>query len=267
MLRKIGIVIVVIVALLVVVGLAKNTIVRKALSTGLKAVTGLNSQMESMNVGVFNTLIGIKGLQVLNPEGFTDKVMLDIPEIYIDYDLGSFFKGKAHFEELRFNLKELIIARNDKGQLNLDSLKTAGAKKEKAPQESKEKAGMPEIKIDTLALKIGKVTYKDYSVSKPARVTEFTVNIDEKFRDITDPSALVSLVLVKALSRAGIAGLVDFDLGPMKEEVSASLEQAQAAAKQAAGEARQKAKQLEETVKGSVEEVTRDLKDMLPFGK
>ncbi|MBU1871789.1 MAG: hypothetical protein KKH80_03205 [Candidatus Omnitrophica bacterium] len=158
-------------ALLVVVMFSKNLIAKTALSAGVKAITGLNLSMKSMNVEIFKTLIGIKELKLYNPSGFPDKLMIEMPEIYIDYDLGSFLGGRAHFEEIRLNIKEFFVVKNENGELNLNSLKIVKAGKEGLPkEEKKEAAGMPELKIDMLQLKIGKVIYKDYSAGRAPKI-------------------------------------------------------------------------------------------------
>src|SRR5574341_2024009 len=128
--KFLGIMITVVLILLVVVVLAKNTIAKVALTGGVKAITGLKAEVQGVEVGVTNTLVGVKDFKLFNPSGFQDAMMMDMPELYVDYDLASFFKGKVHLEELRLNLKEFIVVKNEKGELNLDSLKTVKEKKE-----------------------------------------------------------------------------------------------------------------------------------------
>ncbi|MFH1790840.1 MAG: hypothetical protein ABH885_02515, partial [Candidatus Omnitrophota bacterium] len=54
--------------------------------------------------------------------------------------------------------------------------------------------------IDRLRLKIGKVSYKDYSARQGTpRVMEYNINLDEEYTNITNPYTLVSLIVVKAL--------------------------------------------------------------------
>ena len=80
-----AIVLVVIIALF----FGKNMIIKTSVTTGVKAMTGLKLSIRSMNVGVFKSLIGINELQLYNPSGFKDKLMMDLPEIYVDYNLGA----------------------------------------------------------------------------------------------------------------------------------------------------------------------------------
>jgi uncharacterized protein involved in outer membrane biogenesis len=253
MAKKIGIVVLVIVILFVVLGLAKNMIIKTAVSGGVHAATGLKLQIKGLRVGVFNSLIDIKDLKLFNPPDFTDKVMADVPQIYIDYDLGAFFKNKVHLEEMKLDLKELVVVKNEKGELNLDSLKVVKkTKEEKASKEkeAKKEKKAPQIQIDDLSLKIGKVIYKDYSKGGSPQVKEFNVNIDEQYKDITDPNALVSLIVVQALAKTTIAKLANFDIGSLQSQAMGKVTEA-----------------LKGMEGAPIEKTVDELKKLLPFGK
>ena len=219
--KKIFIVIAVVPVLLAALVLARNMIAKIAVSVGVKSITGLGLNINTMNVGIPNTVIDIEGMKLLNPPGFKDTIMVDIPEIYVNYDLRAFLKKNVHLKELKIDLKEFVVVKNEGGKLNLDSLKAvrAGAE-EKASQEKKEKAQPPGFKIDVLKLKIGKVIFKDYSQGSPPKVMTFDVNIDEQYENITDPEALVKLIVVKALINTTIARLTNFNLASVTKDVS-----------------------------------------------
>ncbi|MFH1858381.1 MAG: hypothetical protein ABH845_05720 [Candidatus Omnitrophota bacterium] len=215
--------------LCVALAVAKDVAAKVIVSGGVKLMTGLTLNIRSMNVGVLRTLIAIKDMKLYNPRGFHDKVMADIPELYVDYDLGAFLRKKVHFEKMKLHLKEFLVVKNEKGELNLDALKMVKAKKktaDKVPVAEKEKTKMPEMRIDVLELKIEKVIYKDYSRGTPPSVQEFEVNINERYEDITDPYMFGSLIVVKALMNTTIARLTNFDLGPLKTQATGALTKA-----------------------------------------
>ena len=89
-----------------------------------------------------------------------------MPEIYVDYDLPAIVKGKVHLTEVRINLKEFMVVKNEKGELNLDSLNVVQEqqprKKRAKEPEPKEEGKEPDLQIDVLELKIGKVIYKAF---------------------------------------------------------------------------------------------------------
>lgn len=222
--KILGVVLGLVVILIAVLLIGKNIIAKTVVTGGVKAVTGLELEIGKMDVGLANTLIGIDNMILYNPSDFTDRVMVDMPEIFVDYDLAAFFKGKVHLEEVRINLKELTVIKNKDGVLNLDSLKAAksGEEAEKAEEEA-EKGEKPEISIDLLKLKIGKVSYKDYSKGDKPKVLEYNVNIDEEYENITDIDKLAKIILVNALINTNIAKLTNFDLGSLTAVVPDSV--------------------------------------------
>jgi uncharacterized protein involved in outer membrane biogenesis len=256
LIKFIVILLLIIMALLVI---GKNLVAKTVVVKSVKAMTGLQMDIKDMDVGIAKTLIGIKEMTVYNSPGFSDRVMVDMPEIYIDYELGSFLKGKAHLEKMRIHLNKLNVIRNKDKTLNLDTLNIV--KDSKQTEQSREPEKKAEIRIDTLELKIGTVIYKDYSFDSKPRTIGYNVNINETFRNVTDLDQVGKIILTRALMKTDIANLANFALGSLKADISETLQQV---VKPGAV-----IKELEETsgktIKKAVEGVTKDLK--LPFGK
>jgi len=267
--KKLRIIGIVLLALLVCFLVAKDIIVKTAVSTGVEAVTGLKLDIKKMNIGLFKTLIGIKGLRLYNPEGFPDKTMIDMPEIYVDYNLGNILKKKVHLEEIRINLKEFTVVRTKDGKLNLDALKTVQDKKEgKKPSKEKEEEGeMPELQIDSMDLKIGKVTLKDYSKGVKPSVIEFKINIDEHYENITDPYTFVNLIIVKALMNTTIGSLINFNLGSLTDGMDQVLGGTTKAITGAVDATFDTGKDAGKAVTDKSKKAAKSLKKILPFGK
>ncbi|MFH1776446.1 MAG: AsmA family protein [Candidatus Omnitrophota bacterium] len=195
------------------IGFTKNIIAKTAITQGVKVITGLKLDINRMNVGVINSLIDITDVKLFNPPEFKDALMIDMPEIYVEYDLGAFLNKKVHLKEVRLNLKEFMVVKNEQGQLNIDSLRAVQtAKAKKAAPKKEVKKEKPQIQIDVLLLKVGKVVYKDYARGAP-KVMEFNVNIDQRYENITDPEVLGQLIIAKALMNTTIANLTNYDLG------------------------------------------------------
>jgi len=244
--RKIKIVIAVLIILCIALIIAKNIIAKSALSAGVKAITGLRLSMQSMAVGVFNTLIDIKELKLYNPPGFPDALMVNMPEIYIDYDLGAFLKKRVHLQEVRLNLEEFFVIKNEKNELNLDALTVVKTKGSAEPGEKERK--MPEIQIDDLRIKIGKVIYKDYSKGTQPVEREFNISIDEHYENITDAYAFGSLIIVRALRNTAIGRLVNFDLGKLQQATSEALKETATIGKDAVGKVLETGKEAFEKI-------------------
>jgi hypothetical protein len=177
-----------------------------------------------MSVGIFNTAIGIKGLRVMNPAGFPDPVMVEVPEIFVDYRLSPFFQGKAYFDTVRLNLGTLTIVKRADGKLNLHEVKALQpGQAEQSAAKEKASGKAPDFYVGLLELKVGKVIYKDYTKGAPPQVKEFNVNIDEKFERVANPYAFAGLIVSRALMKTTVAQLTGFDVKGLQGEVLNAL--------------------------------------------
>lgn len=244
--------------------LSKDIIAKAVIENGVQFATGLKLRVSGFNVGVFRSRIDITDLKLYNPKGFKDQVMVDIPKIYIDYNLPAILRGKVHLEDIRLNLREFIVVKNAEGVVNLDYLKPVKAQKEEKRGEGKPKAKAPDIQIDNLELKINKVIYKDYTKRDGPAVREFNINLNEKYKNITNTNAVIGIILVKALAQTTIAGVASIDLGGIKSTVSENLSSASKLASDTADKATQKVTEAGK----SITETAGKLKDSirLPFG-
>lgn len=199
----------------------KNIIVKIAIEKGVQVATGLPLEIKKLDIGIVSSHIGITDLSLLNPSGFPKGVMFHASEIFVDYHLGDMLKGKVHLEDVRLNFDQFTIVKNAEGRMNVEALKPKakdGSKestKENSDKETKKKA--PKIQIDHLVLKVGKVTYKDYSGGGEPSVKEFNVNISEEFSNITNMRKLLGLVASKAIAKTALNIPLDFTADILKD--------------------------------------------------
>lgn len=231
--KKIAVLSIGILAVVIFLSFAKDTIIKISVIKAVRMITGLQPSIGTFRIGILNPVLDIKDLELSNPPGFKEKRMFEMPEIYVKYDLPSIFKNKIHLPVLRIALTEFIVVKNSSGALNLNSLKVVKAQKEGKKPGTGEKERAPQIQIDSLELKIGRVVYKDYSKGPEPTIKEFNINLDEKYSNIQDLYSLVSVIVVKSMTNTTIAGLANFDLQGLKGTVSGTLETAQKAAMQA----------------------------------
>ncbi len=260
---------------LIVIGtfLFRNTIAKVVVSGGIKNLTGLTLTLQSIDVGIPKTIIGIKDMKLYNPSNYEDRLMVDMPEIYVDYDLGAILKNYIHLENVRLDLKDFIVVKNKNGELNINSLKVvkdSTVEKETKPESKKERGEKPQFKIDILELKIGKVIYKDYSGSS-LQVKGYNININERYENITDPQAFIRLIVVKALMNTNIANLANFDLRSLENITSGALNktvgQLEKTLQGTVGVGKTLEGSLSEGAKDVTEKTTEAIKNILPFGK
>ncbi|MGE5280413.1 MAG: hypothetical protein ACM3L6_06695 [Deltaproteobacteria bacterium] len=240
--------------------LFRNALAETFLSKGIRSLTGLDTRVERVDIGLFRPTLSLKGFTLLNPPGFQEETMARFPELFVAYDLPAFMNHRVHLPEVRIDLDELVVVRNSGNKLNLDALKTLAQAKEQpgAGKPAAEQAAPgkpPEIRIDVLRLKINEVVYEDYSQVPPS-VRHFSIQLDKTFRDITDPKALVNLIVVNALSKTALSGVLNVDLSQLQGEVSGVLRQQGQALQQ---ELTQK---IQEGVSGAAKETAGKLTDM-----
>ena len=258
--KKLGIVVGVIVVIFVLLIVFKNIIIKMAIEQATKKATGLELTIGNMDVSLLASKVDVTDMRLLNPAVFPDRVMIDIPKFLVDVELASLFKPRKHVETLELNLNELMVERNKERKLNIDSLTALGQKKEEGKKpveqkEAKQKGEAPQVTIDKLILKIGKVTYKDYSLGETPFTKTFNLGVNEVYRDVTDLDALVKLVIVRALEGTSIAQLANFDLGSLKADVGEIMKTGVSGVTEAGQKELQTttggaAKQLEEGAKG-----------------
>lgn len=227
--------------------LARGWVAKTAVSAAVRAVTGLSLSIGRLEVGVFRSRIRVERMQLKNPPGFPDPVMVEIPQLYVDYNLIGFFQGRTHLRQLQLELAEFVVIKNRQGRMNLDSLTSVRHAQQKAkepPPAPQEKAPPGKFQIDRLHLKIGKVVFKDYTGPGEPAVREFNVGIDESYENITHPVALGSLIVSRALVKTTIASLVDFDLSALQQQLSGAIGAAQRQGKEVLDSAAEKIKAL-----------------------
>ncbi len=253
----------VVVVLALVIG--KNLVIKNVFKGGVKTLTGLRMRIEKAEVGIFSTRVALKGLELYNPPGFPDKVMINMPELYVDYNLGEILKKKIHLNELRINLKEFVVIKNKDGKLNLDSLNVVKDTKKEVGQKKKPKPD-GSFQIDVMSLKIDKVIFKDYTAGDKPRVTEYPVKINEKFTNINDPKKVANVIIVKAIMNTAIANLTNFDVNLLASTATDTLKGATKIVGSTAGVALNTGKKAVGAPAGTVDKTKEIIGKVLPFG-
>lgn len=205
--------------------LLRDFVVTAAIQSAVKMATGLTLKVERLHIGISNTYVQIKGLELKNPAGFEEKVMLAIPEIYVDYQIRALPKGVLHLNSVVLDLETFNVVKNAQGTLNLDSFKTLAPAKssgEVKPKDPASKSKALKISIAALKLRINKVSYMDFSVNPP-RIQDFNIGINESYAQVDNLDNMVRLIVVKALMNTSISSMTNLDLGSLQDSVSGVL--------------------------------------------
>lgn len=187
-------------ALVLLVTLVKDQIIKAVVISQARKIMGVKVEIGSLGVSLIHQGIRIKELKVHNPAGFPDDLMVDIPEISIDYDLPAFLKGKLHLPLVVVHLKEMIVVRNKEGKLNVDSLKVAQEGKDAKGKSKEEKEAMQfKLQMDVVTLNLGKVVVKDYSKGEPPAIQGYDLGVNKTFKNVKSAEQFATLILVEAM--------------------------------------------------------------------
>lgn len=191
--------------LLVVVGvLARNFIVRTALQIGTRQATGFPLNIGAVDIGLLNGKLEVRDLKLTNPQDFDEKRFVDLPRLYVNYEIGSMLRRQPHVREMDVNLNELVIVKNAAGEYNAMKLKNMAAGDTAAKNEKK-----TPYRVDVLHVKVGTVLVRDYSKGSPTERV-YKLNLDVTYKDLTETTDISKLVLATVLKNVGIPDLAGF---------------------------------------------------------
>ncbi|MDD5561762.1 MAG: AsmA family protein [Candidatus Omnitrophica bacterium] len=183
-------------------GIIKDQIIKSAITVIATQATGAPVHIDGFSLGVFSQSVRISGLKVYNPKGFPKAILVDLPNINVRYDLGALLKKKLHLLNVRVEIKEIGLEKNNEGKLNVDELRVVKQGREKAGKPSEQ---MP-MQIDMLTLSMGRIVSKDYSSGREPIVKVYDINIGKSYKNITSVQQLAALILAEPMKAAGIQG-------------------------------------------------------------
>src|SRR5579859_1533936 len=106
------------VVLVVIFFLSLNSILRVLIEHNIRAQTGMDAEIGRFQLGLTEPVISIEDLKIYNPPNFGGTPFVEIPEIHVEYDRAALAQRHLHFTLVRFNLGELDIVKNAKGETN-----------------------------------------------------------------------------------------------------------------------------------------------------
>jgi len=211
--KKLSVIFFIIIALLVTLGILKNSLIKSAIVVGASKVVGAPVKVDHFSISFIKQSVRIKGFRLYNPEGYPDEPMVNIPEISVDYDLLALLQKKLHIPLMVLNLEEVVVIKDKEGQLNVNALKIAepAGKEEETEAKPKEEAKKPSepmpMQIDEVTLSIGRVVMKDFTQGDTPKIETFDIDLKDKtYKNITSAQQLGTLVLGEALKGSVLKG-------------------------------------------------------------
>jgi hypothetical protein len=203
---------------------ARNLIARASVEYGAKRITGFPLTIGSVDLEVFSSKVDVHDLKLMNPPEFTEPMFVDMPELYVDYRLGSMISGAPHVNDMLINIKQLVIVKT-KTDSNVQKLKGVVS--------GGSGGSSTKYALDKLRVHIGTVTIKDFSRAKPSE-RNFEINRDITCKNITDSTDISRLILLTVMGQVHLPD-IGIDPSDLKKNLGNVTNQAGQALQGAAG--------------------------------
>ena len=199
----------------VILLLSYNSILRGVMQHQIRARTGMDATIGSVNIGLLSPVAEIKDFKIRNSDKFGGAPFFDIRELHVEYDRAALSRREIHITLLRFNLGELDIVKNEAGKTNvfLPALKLPATNSPAGIHspagnplaDFKRQSGYEFTGIDLLDVSIGKLKYID--LKNPDNNREQDVDIENCIvKDVKTPTDLAGLAVLIALRSGDFFG-------------------------------------------------------------
>jgi hypothetical protein len=183
------------VVLIVIFFLSLNSILRVLIEHNIRAQTGMDAEIGRFQLGLTEPTLTIQDLKIYNPPSFGGTPFLEIPEIHLEYDRSALAERNLHFTLVRFNLGELDIVKNAKGETNIFVLGLGLPKNAKGAKGENElkRRGIRFSGIDALNVSVGTLKY---------------IDLKDQRNDRTQKVDIENQVIPNVKTRTDLAGLI-----------------------------------------------------------
>lgn len=157
--------------------LFRDSILKLAARKTLQACTGMRVEIANFKTGLRTPAIQMQGFKLHNYPEFGNSVLLDVPDLLVEFDSELAAQGKLRFKQLRVNLAELNIIRDAAGRWNIEKVEKEMTERNAARTNRNERR-LEFAGIEDLRLTIGRINYTD--MQKPSRSRQIDVNIRDE---------------------------------------------------------------------------------------
>lgn len=212
-------IVVVVLVVLAVAVVARNTVIEKVTRKTVLRTTGFDIEIGRLHAGLIEPVFEVSNARLINPEDFPEPTALEIRTLRVGYDIPSFFKDEVHLHEVVLDVPRAVLVIREDGESNLSRLgrvvADAGGKKPEGeePAGDEKKQEEPEkpaktVRVDVLTLRIGKVEVHQYKEGeeKP-KIETYDANFDRTARDVTDLNVVNGMITAGVIEAVGARAL------------------------------------------------------------
>jgi uncharacterized protein involved in outer membrane biogenesis len=189
------------VAVVFVLALSFNRIVRDIARNAIEKNTGLPTQIEELRVSFLRPSIHLRGLRLANTTEFGGGTFLDLPELRVEADRAAFSDDSFRLKLVRLNLAEVHVVADQKGRRNTDVIKQqADAVKAAKPAPRRRGNQKQFAGLDKLDLSVGAFRYSDLGDPSQSHTVRFDWT-NQVMTNIVSREALGSNLLLLMYSK------------------------------------------------------------------
>ena len=192
--------------------------------------------IEDMDISILKAAIGINGLIVQNPPGYTYKNLLELSEARVTASIGSLLNDTVHIKELKLDGMNLVIEQKVLSNNLQEVISSISAK---GKQQSESETAGKKLHIDNL--EITNVTVKAKLLPVPGKADTVTIKLnpirmtdlggDDKL-DVAELSGKILLAIATGVAGQGAGLLPEGMTDTMKATLSETAELGKTAVKE-----------------------------------
>ena len=175
-------------ALLLLVVIFRDSLIKFGVTRIGSWLTGVEITMDSFDTSLSEGTLHLKGLQVANPQGFEQPLMVDLDELFVDIDPSTIFSKEIVIEEIRVSGLDVAAEFDKKSRFNVTTLtdnlqehfppEEKPAKEPPAEEPSDEPGTKPAILIRDIDVRLSLSMIHDLSgVSFPLPIAYSTTDL------------------------------------------------------------------------------------------
>lgn len=157
--------------------LFRDSFLKLAAARAMERSTGMRVEIARFKTGLRQPAIEMQGVKLFNYAEFGGALMLDVPDLLVEFDSELAAQGRLRFKQLRLHLAELNVVRDTNGLWNLERVEKEMTDRN-AERERRREPKLQFGGIDALRLTVGRVTYTDRQ--RPHKSREFAVNLRDE---------------------------------------------------------------------------------------
>lgn len=188
--------------------LAKDRILTFIVPKIISPHVGTEVRAKNISLCLSEQSLVIEGLQVFSPPGFPKQIMVDVPLIQASIDIDLLFRRQIYLPNVKINIEMINIYINSKRVSNIQAMIDINRTDDKKTAASSRITRRPwSYQIDRLALVLGTVVVRDFSIIEKPAVTPHYIFSYQVYQNISNVQHVGAFLVIDAIKMANIQGL------------------------------------------------------------